>query len=229
MIYYGRSRLRKAKVCHGIIWGPLASALGARDYSDDDIRWVLSEAGAFILEGTEQGRSVYRLYHQALADVMRKGIEIAEVDKSSHACCGIRVPHRAGSSLPDWLIASPYIRSHLSAHASRCGMLETLLSDPLFLLAAEPVSLFRAISTHPIRKLQAIETVYRGVVHHLREESVEVSAWYFELAARSGTSWISPKRFPRYRLTGRGGPHGLSGGLGPQVVLSEQGRMLSAI
>jgi hypothetical protein len=56
------------------IWAPLATALskGNATYTDDDIRWVLDNAGSFILETLEDKRSVYRLFHQGIADYLRR-------------------------------------------------------------------------------------------------------------------------------------------------------------
>jgi hypothetical protein len=34
--------------------------------------WVLDRAGSFVVEALERDRSVYRLYHQALADHLRR-------------------------------------------------------------------------------------------------------------------------------------------------------------
>ncbi|MBV8146047.1 MAG: hypothetical protein JO184_13675 [Gammaproteobacteria bacterium] len=166
------------------IWAPLASALSGREYRDNDIRQMLRDAGAFVLETTEQGRSVYRLYHQALADVIRKEHRLDDVDHMFTVELTKATPRRAGTEQPDWLVTSAYVRLHLATHAGRCGMLTTLLRDPAYLLAAEQVSLLRAMSTDPSREAKTIEAVYRGVVHHLHDEPVGVSASYLELVAR---------------------------------------------
>ncbi len=50
------------------VWAPLASALSSRAYTDDDVAWVRDQAGAYIVEALQSGQSIYRLYHQALAD-----------------------------------------------------------------------------------------------------------------------------------------------------------------
>ena len=53
------------------LWAPLASALSGKDYRAGDVEWLMEHAGAFLIEATEDERSVYRLYHQALIDHMR--------------------------------------------------------------------------------------------------------------------------------------------------------------
>src|SRR5262249_20694293 len=39
------------------LWAPLASSLSGQSYTDGDIEWLLDHAGAFLVEGTEDGRS----------------------------------------------------------------------------------------------------------------------------------------------------------------------------
>src|SRR5690606_19921029 len=166
------------------IWAPLASAISARPYCDDDVRWVLQEAGAFVLEATEEGRSVYRLYHQALADTLRAGVAAAAIDASFSQVLRDAVPRRADTSSPDWFLASRYARAHLAAHAGRCGALGDLVRDPLYLLAAEPGRLLREIHAHGDAFPRDLAALYRDVVHHVRDEPPAVAAAYLALGAR---------------------------------------------
>lgn len=55
------------------IWPTFADALAPTPtrYSDPDITWVLNEAGWYITEATEDGQSVYRLFHQSLTEWFR--------------------------------------------------------------------------------------------------------------------------------------------------------------
>jgi hypothetical protein len=41
----------------------------------------------------------------------------------------------------DWDAAGPYARQHLAAHAAACGDLDILVSDPGFLLPADPAAI----------------------------------------------------------------------------------------
>ncbi len=56
------------------IWPELAEALSstAARYGDPDVTWVLNEAGWYLTEAGEDGQTVYRLFHQALADHFRE-------------------------------------------------------------------------------------------------------------------------------------------------------------
>ena len=166
------------------IWAPLATAIARQRYDDDDVRWVLEHAGAFILESVEDGRSVYRLYHQALADTLREGRRVRSVDAAFTKVLRAAPPRRAGGAGADWFLASRYIRAHLATHAARCGRLGQLVNDPLYLLAADPNRLLSAISNHGDQVPRDIAAVYREAVHHIRGESPAEAASYLELVAR---------------------------------------------
>jgi Caspase domain len=58
---------------HNGVWASLAGALAPNgvEYTDGDITWVLREAGDLILEAAEGGQTVYRLYHEFLAEYFR--------------------------------------------------------------------------------------------------------------------------------------------------------------
>lgn len=99
------------------IWAPLASALSNRLYTDKDIRWVLRAAGAFILVGVEFERSVYRLYHQALADVMREGLRTREVDSIFVRVLRQSVSQRSGGRTQ--LVIGEQVRARVPGGACR--------------------------------------------------------------------------------------------------------------
>jgi WD40 repeat protein len=166
------------------IWAPLASTLSDRSYTDDDVKWVLTEAGAFVLEGIDQGRSVYRLYHQALVDVMRKGLRIRSVNAAFTRALVKSVPLRSAQSVPDWLLANRYVLSHLATHAAKCYRLQKLISDPLYLLAADPTALLREVSKSVMAGSSELVAVYEEAIHHIRQEIPGIAASYLELVAR---------------------------------------------
>jgi hypothetical protein len=53
------------------LWHAIATALSGRDYTPEDVTWIQDGADSYIVEALEDGRSVYRLYHQAIADYLR--------------------------------------------------------------------------------------------------------------------------------------------------------------
>ncbi len=118
------------------VWAPMASALSGVECSDDDISWLFMHAGAYVVEVPVGGRSVFRLYHEALAEYLR------DQRRDTEAHCRImdalvgQAPSAGGR--PRWELAHPYVLSHLASHAAICGRLETLLADPDFLVYANP-------------------------------------------------------------------------------------------
>ena len=91
----------------------------------------------------------YALRHQSLRDLLTGDIP-ARPDLQSLALmlsAQVRAAHRqiTGALTPpgepgerDWDAAGPYTRQHLAAHAAACSDLDSLASDPGFLLAADP-------------------------------------------------------------------------------------------
>jgi WD40 repeat protein len=162
------------------LWAPLASALWGRKYDDGDVSWVLAHAGSFVSEQNDAGRSTYRLFHEALADYLR------EMNRGREAEVHLRftrtlVEHtpRSTEGQTDWPRAHPYVRTHLATHAATAGQIDALGEDPLFLLAAEPDGLLRAL---PAGARGA--EVYRRAVHQIRGRPLEEGASYLELVAR---------------------------------------------
>lgn len=167
-----------------VVWPALASALSGRSYGDDDIRWALNNAGAFIIETLEEGRSVYRLYHQAVTDYLRQESD-AESQSIIVGTLIETVPHfEEGRPGYDWRQAHPYVRVHLAEHAAACGKLGELLKDPLFLLTADPDRLLAVLDAQEAGDLQHITRLYKLGIHHLKTKPIQEAASYLEMTAR---------------------------------------------
>jgi WD40 repeat protein len=165
------------------VWAPLAGALSGRVYENDDVAWVLRRAGSFIVESLEQNRSVYRLYHQALADYLRQGRNDAETEVLVARTLAATVPPLGDVAKRDWQLASPYVRAHLAEHAAAGGLLDENLADPLFLLTADVGRLLSVLSTHGQALSRDVLHVYKSVVHHIRDKSIGEAASYLKAAA----------------------------------------------
>ena len=166
------------------VWPALASALSRTEYGDEGIRRLLATAGAFILETAEEGSTVYRLYHQALADALRRGWKRRTVDRTFTNMLTSLTPRLGGTKTPNWLLANRYTRSHLATHAGRCGKLGELLTDPLYLLAAHPRRLPAAIAAYRRDLPGPLVSFYRSAVHLIRDQTADVAASHMELLAR---------------------------------------------
>ena len=165
----------------GSIWPALATALAAREYLDHDIDLLRRHAGSFVVETLEQGQSVYRLFHEALAEHLRRDSSAENQRKITTALVKL-VEQREDGNLA-WLNAEPYLRVHLAAHASAGGVLGELLSDPLYLVAAERSRLLRALGQISLEAAAEFGRIYELASHHLHSADPGQRLAYLGLAA----------------------------------------------
>jgi WD40 repeat protein len=156
------------------VWPVAAQALSGRLYGDEDVEWLLDHAGAFILMSSEQGRTVYRLFHEALAEHLRP----AEPEPAQRALAGALARDR------DWSAAPPYLRTHLATHAAAGGTLSELLDDPTYLAVADPPRLLRALRAAADPESAAVRRAYRRVAHGLPGAPFLERLSYLELGCR---------------------------------------------
>ncbi len=128
---------------------------------------------------------MYRLYHQALVDHLLEGRDQSADQRAITETLRTQVPVRTGG-WPDWATAPPYTRTHLATHAARAGRVDTLLTDPGFLLAASRPQLLASLDAADSAPGRAAADAYRRAAHHLRAKPVREHASYLQLAARCG-------------------------------------------
>ncbi|MDH2426359.1 caspase family protein [Sphaerisporangium sp. TRM90804] len=171
------------------LWAPLAAEISGLPYTDEDLIWLRRAAGAYVLEAEEQGRSVYRLYHAALAEYLRR----PRAERDVHRAFAGFLLRRAGT---DWTRAHPYIRSHLATHAARAadGTLDRLLLDPGYLLAAQPAPVLAALPYTDGQQARLAGRAYRRSLHLLRPDLRAERLSYLELAAqRAGAATLAER------------------------------------
>ncbi|MGX1887831.1 caspase family protein [Streptomyces sp. NPDC055287] len=166
------------------LWAPIAGALAGVSYSDSDIQWLLSHAGAYIAEATEDSRSVYRLFHTALAEHMRASTRGLDADRRIAGVLVERVPASPGISGPDWRLAHSHTRNHLASYTARAGRLDALMRDPLFLIAAAPDRLVEVLSAVSDDDALRISRTFQLAAHRMSSGRFAENAALLELAAR---------------------------------------------
>ncbi|OKJ14055.1 hypothetical protein AMK19_10235 [Kitasatospora sp. CB01950] len=146
------------------LWAPLATAISGRPYIDDDIVWLRKQAGSYVVEATENGRSAYRLYHEAMAEHLRDGVDPEAVHAACTRVLADCVPYSADATR-DWSRSHPYAVAHRAHHAARAGMLDHILADAEYLVHAHPRGLTPHL--HQARSEAALLTaaVYRTRIH----------------------------------------------------------------
>ena len=168
------------------IWPRLANTLTpGHGYSNEDLVWLRTAAGSYAVEGVANGRSVYRLYHQALVEHLLEGRNQTTDQQAITETLLTQVPVRTGG-WPDWAAAHPYTRTHLATHAAHAGRIDTLLTDPGFLLAASRPQLLASLEAADSSHGRAVADAYRRAAHHLRAKPGREHASYLQLAARCG-------------------------------------------
>jgi WD40 repeat protein len=126
------------------IWAPLASQMSGVTYTDDDLLWMRRHAGSYVVEALEDGRSAYRLYHQALAEHLREDVDEEGVHRAFVQFLRSRVPV-GWDGVRDWTRAHPYTVRHLATHAAHAGVLDELITDLDYVVCASPDELLPAL------------------------------------------------------------------------------------
>ncbi|MGW6905884.1 caspase family protein [Streptomyces sp. NPDC054940] len=188
----------------GHVWTTLSSVFSGAECTEQDVSWLLDVAGAYVAEVIDDDRrSVYRLYHKALAEHLRAttGRQAAEIQRTVvEALAGV-VPTVPGEDRPDWFAAPPYVRRHLATHADAAGNLVDLVEDPGFLLASEPLALLRALASIEGERARRVRTAYEQVAHRLTADR--------PLGARAADLQLSARRCEADELADRIGQLGV--------------------
>lgn len=170
----------------GEVWLRMATVLSGINTSDADVGWVLRIADAYVAEVTDQGRSVYRLYHQALAEHLRRNPVLDPVVAQSRIVDALVsiVPEGSERNSRDWFAADPYVLANLPTHAAAALKVDNLIIDPGFLLACEQMPLLRAISSVHTEDARQARNAYEQIAHRLTERTpIGERAAYLQLSA----------------------------------------------
>ncbi|OLO34624.1 hypothetical protein PZ61_0231715 [Streptomyces sp. MNU77] len=149
------------------VWPVLATALAddGRAYRDEDVSWVLQEAGFHLVESGESGQTVYRLYHQALIDHFR---DQSPPDAQQCITRALRamVP---GGTTEAWESVSPYLHRHAAAHALAAHMLPEMMLSLGFLTCVDPARAEAAVRALPGRFTLPLARLYLRAAPALRQ------------------------------------------------------------
>ncbi|WNI25184.1 tetratricopeptide repeat protein [Streptomyces sp. ITFR-16] len=107
----------------GGVWEEVAGALGGRavPYEESDVDWVLSAYGRYIVEDSEGGQAVYRLYHREFVSHLagRDGPGGAAAGEVASAALVAHVERRVADG--GWAAVDPYVVRRLARHAAQAG------------------------------------------------------------------------------------------------------------
>ncbi|MFJ7340814.1 caspase family protein [Streptomyces sp. NPDC101110] len=144
------------------VWAPVAEALSGMCCPQEDLQWLHEHAGAYIVEAATPGGSVFRLFHETMAEYLRRPGGDADAHRAiARALNTLARESGSRSAEPDWSAAPDYVREHLATHAAAGGALDTLLEDPGFLVNAAPAPLLRALESVTTDEGHRIARIYR--------------------------------------------------------------------
>ncbi|GAA3258900.1 hypothetical protein GCM10010532_109990 [Dactylosporangium siamense] len=164
------------------IWAPLASTLSGTKYTDSDLDWLVEHAGYYVIEALSNQRSVYRLYHEALASYLRSKHANRSVQQAIFEFFDAHSKD-ASERVSGWSAAHPYVHANLAIHAAASGNLDGLLMDPLFLVAADRNRLLAVCDRAATSAGLAAGRAYREAVYQFGDPAIESRLSYLELAA----------------------------------------------
>ncbi|MGW7261346.1 caspase family protein [Streptomyces sp. NPDC054834] len=164
------------------LWAPLAEALSGVACPHDDLDWLHRHAGAYIVETATHDGSAYRLFHETMAEHLRRPGHQHDDHATIARTLTALAPRDEAADVNGWPAAHPYIRQHTATHAASGGILPALLDDPEFLVHANPHTLLRALDTftgtaHPTADIyRASAAVHIGLSPTARRDVLATDA-----------------------------------------------------
>ncbi|MFI8520844.1 SAV_2336 N-terminal domain-related protein [Streptomyces sp. NPDC085481] len=159
------------------VWLAMTAALTGGQYATEDIArlrgladGLLTEAAGYDASGG--GTTVFRLPHPSLAAALLDSGSRTEDQAVITRALRALVPLQGAGPGREWRSAAPYLRRHLAAHAAAGGVLEELLDDIDYVVAAVPSVLARALAESGTET--EIAQVYLSTLSRLAGESILV-------------------------------------------------------
>lgn len=165
------------------LWASLASAIAGRRYANSAIENLKQVAGYYLVQDTDKGEVVYRLFHEAFAEYLRAESEERKPEKRFTSVLESSAGQSSTGKMLWSKIIDQYTLDYLPAHAAAAGELDRLLADALFLLTFSPESLLPHFRSLRSTAAVAIARCYRSVAHHLRNSDLASKVSYLLLSA----------------------------------------------
>ena len=168
------------------VWPRLVRALTGRPCGNADLDRLFDDVGYYITESTSDDgyRSVYRLYHEALAEYLRAIREDPFADETAIVDTLTDHTPRLPDGQRDWSQAHPYVITNLASHAAGTRRLDPLVTDPRFLLAASSPHLLAVLPSATTWPARAAADAFRRAAGRLRTSRDRHRPACLQLAAR---------------------------------------------
>jgi WD40 repeat protein len=188
------------------LWAAVATGVSGLLVRDADIALVREHAAAFIVEAMESDRSVYRLYHERIAESLRASVDTGRTQLRIVKALYARVPRVSPTQDPDWTRAHPYMLAHLATHALLADVIGELVNDGGFVAAAEPSRTLQILARSTDRFARRAYGSYALAFQNLRDRPTEDRLSYLQMAARQlgddalADLWTRPRRWRRWSV-----------------------------
>ncbi len=153
------------------VWLESANALRPdtiAPFTDDDLRDACERAGDYLIVGVE-GDHARRLYHEGLADAVRK-LASRDPDAADRAFLAVLkglLPSDLDAPADAYDALDPYLREHIPSHLREQRQVDELLERPGLLLAADPDAVRAALVGGALTVPPALEPARIAVVYAL--------------------------------------------------------------
>ena len=162
--------------------------------SGSDIVAALEAARFYLrLAPDTDGTSLYRLFHQGLADYLRQHPVAPHDTAESLATARTFLSYLLGG-LPasaddnskvghNWSFAEPYLLRHLLQHALAAGQASSVIFDPDFLVHASPSVVGPFLENTSISELSSVARLYRSAFERINNADPAERRWALALGA----------------------------------------------
>jgi WD40 repeat protein len=164
------------------VWYTVANHIvGAGQYRNSDIRELLDEAAYYVVQDSQHGDTVFRLFHQTFADYLRKVSQHDDVEQSFYSAL-LEIAQAGNDRLDFAVVDEPYLKYHFAAHAAAVGKLDLWMADLGFLGSVPPDVLLPELARLRTQQGAAIARAYRMACHWQRSENTQAFFSYLALS-----------------------------------------------
>jgi WD40 repeat protein len=161
------------------IWAAIATHVAGRAYTNADIRDLKEHAGYYLIQDTQSGETVFRLFHQTFADYLKNLTRHEAVEQLIAQALLSLLPSSPRGVDPWTQVQEPYVINEFASHAAAGGVLKSTLTNAAFLLNVPPTSL-----------LPQLVDVSEGSMWRVVQAYRKASHWFYERGSAEGIRYL---------------------------------------
>ncbi len=150
------------------VWSAVASRIAGRAYTNADLRELKDQAGYYLVQDTESGEVVFRLFHQTFVDYLKVLTRDEGVERPFAEALLALLPQVPAEVEPWSQVGEPYLLNHFPSHAGAGELLDEQLGSPGFLLHVSPEALLPELHRAASPEARRAARAYRRASHWIR-------------------------------------------------------------